>query len=95
MLGFARHSIAAPVAAPTAARVAACRLLWAAIWLAVMLVGIKAYYLGVPALRAFGDIGGYLRSLSAIPYVDALFVAVVWLAARAALALLGARRRAT
>ncbi len=82
MLGFERHSLAAR------------RLLWAAIWLAVVLVSIKAYYLGVPALRAFGDTGGYLRSLSAISYVDVLFVTVVWFAARAALALIGARPRA-
>jgi phosphoglycerol transferase MdoB-like AlkP superfamily enzyme len=50
--------------------------------------------LGVPAVRAFGDTEEYLRSLSAISYVDVLFVTVVWIAARGALALLGARRRA-
>ena len=64
------------------------RLLWAALMLGVSLVAIKAYHLGVPPRDGLSD---YLRSLSAISYVDALFAAVCWAAAR--LVLLIAWRR--
>ncbi len=64
------------------------RLLWAALMLGVSLVAIKAYHLGVPPRDGFSD---YLRSLSAISYVDALFAGVCWAAAR--LVLLIVRRR--
>ena len=47
--------------------------------LGVSLVAIKAYHLGVPPRDGLSD---YLRSLSAISYVDALFAAVCWAAAR-------------
>ena len=64
------------------------RLLWAALMLGVSLVAIKAYHLGVPPRDGLSD---YLRSLSAISYVDALLAAVCWAAAR--LVLLIAWRR--
>jgi lipoteichoic acid synthase len=64
------------------------RLLWAALMLGVSLVAIKAYHLGVPPRDGLSD---YLRSLSAISYVDVLFAAVCWAAAR--LVLLSAWRR--
>ncbi len=56
--------------------------------LGVSLVAIKAYHLGVPPRDGLSD---YLRSLSAISYVDALLAAVCWAAAR--LVLLIAWRR--
>ena len=55
------------------------QLLWAALMLGVSLVAIKAYHLGVPLRDGLSD---YLRSLSAISYVDALFATVCWAAAR-------------
>ena len=58
------------------------QLLWAALMLGVSLVAIKAYHLGVPPRDGLLD---YLRSLSAISYVDALFAAVCWAAARVVL----------
>jgi len=58
------------------------QLLWAALILGVSLVAIKAYHLGVPPRDGLSD---YVRSLSAISYVDALFAAVCWAAARLAL----------
>jgi arylsulfatase A-like enzyme len=67
------------------------RVFWAACWLAIVLVGVKAYYLGVPPARAFGDSGNYLRSLAAISYVDVLFAGVVWVCGRAFLAVAGRR----
>jgi phosphoglycerol transferase MdoB-like AlkP superfamily enzyme len=63
------------------------RVYWATVWLAAFLVAVKAYYLGLPGSRT--DINGYLQSLAAISYVDALFAAVVWAAARGLLALTG------
>lgn len=67
-------------------------MFWAAVWLAIVLVAIKAYYLGIPATLAFADFGNYLRSLAAISYVDVLFAAICWAAARAILALAGEPR---
>ena len=63
------------------------RVFWAALWLAIVLVAIKAYYLGVPASLALADSGNYLRSLAAISYVDVLFAAVIWAGTRIVLAL--------
>jgi arylsulfatase A-like enzyme len=62
-------------------------LFWAALMLGVSLIGIKAYYLG-PVRDGLVD---YVRSLAAISYVDVLFAAVCWAAARIALVI--ARRR--
>ncbi|MDO8793059.1 MAG: sulfatase-like hydrolase/transferase, partial [Vicinamibacterales bacterium] len=64
-------------------------MFWAAVWLAIVLVAIKAYYLGIPAARALTDFTNYLWSLAAISYVDVLFAAICWAAARAILALAG------
>ena len=69
------------------------RVFWAAVWLAIVLVAIKAYYLGIPATLALTDFGNYFRSLAAISYVDVLFAAICWAAARAILALAVDRRR--
>ncbi len=58
------------------------RLLRAALMLGVSLVAIKAYHLGVPPSGGLLD---YLRSLAAISYVDVLFAAACWAAARVVL----------
>ena len=50
----------------------------AAAWLAAVLIGVKAYYLGVPGVLARGDGEHYLRSLAAISHGDVLFAAAVW-----------------
>ena len=71
---------------------AARGLSWAAVWLAIVLVSVKAYYLGVPEGRALADLQDYLRSLAAISYVDVLFAAAVWTSGRVALALARNRR---
>ena len=63
------------------------RVFWAAVWLAVVLVAIKAYYLGGPPSLAPGDFGNHLRSLAAISYVDVLFAAAIWAGTRTVLAL--------
>jgi len=69
------------------------RVFWAAVWLAIVLVAIKAYYLGVPPTLAFTDFGNDFRSLAAISYVDVLFAAICWAAARAILAITAYRER--
>jgi arylsulfatase A-like enzyme len=63
------------------------------VWLAIVLVAIKAYYLGIPPTLAFTDFENYFWSLAAISYVDVVFAAICWAAARAILALAGERRR--
>src|ERR1700752_1196476 len=65
------------------------RVFWSAVWLAVVLVSIKAYYLGVPDTLGLKD-GTYLRSLAAISYTDVLFAAALWTCGR--LPLLTVRR---
>jgi len=55
-------------------------LFWASVWLAVVLVGIKAAYLGWPGTPAIPVNGSYLRSLAAISYLDVVFAASVWAA---------------
>ena len=55
-------------------------LFWASVWLAVVLVGIKASYLGWPGTPAIPVNGSYLRSLAAISYLDVVFAALVWAA---------------
>jgi phosphoglycerol transferase MdoB-like AlkP superfamily enzyme len=79
----------------TSPPVAARRLFWGAVWLAIVFVAIKAYYLGLPPARAMADAEDYFLSLAAISYVDVLFAAVIWLAARTVVALAGGRRGAT
>jgi phosphoglycerol transferase MdoB-like AlkP superfamily enzyme len=66
------------------------QLFWAALMLGVTLVAIKAYHLGVPQHAGLSD---YVRLLSAISYVDALFAAVCWAAARLVLAIVWRRPR--
>ena len=62
--------------------IAARQLFWAALVLGVSLVAIKAYHLGVPPRD---ELAYYLRSLSAISYLDVLFATVCWAAACLAL----------
>jgi len=71
------------------------RVFWAAVWLAILLVGIKAYYLGVPPALAVADANNYVLSLAAISYGDVIFVAIFWAGARALLGLLNRRPRAS
>jgi arylsulfatase A-like enzyme len=71
------------------------RLFWAAAWLAIVLIAVKAYYLGVPAAITLTSGLDYLRSLAAISYVDVLFAAIVWAVGRALLALTANRRWAS
>lgn len=68
------------------------RLFWAAVWLGVGLVAVKTYHLGVPPVADLEGAEHYLRSVAAISYLDVLFVAVLWLSARVALAFAGRRR---
>src|SRR5476649_250284 len=60
------------------------RLAWAAVSLALLLVAVKACYLGVPRLPY---LGAYAGAVVAISYGDVLFVAMLWLGARTLLAL--------
>ena len=68
-------------------------MFWAAVWLAIVLVAIKAYYLGIPPALAFTDFGNYTRSLAAISYGDVVFVVLCWAAARSILAFATERTR--
>src|SRR5262245_55666605 len=67
-------------------RYAIRRLFWATVWFAIVLVCLKAYYLGIPGSRALTDVEGYLRSLAAISYVDVVFAAALWVFGRMLLA---------
>ena len=51
------------------------RLFWTAAWLAVVLVAIKAYYLGAPAAPTLHAAWDYVRDLAAVSFVDVLFAA--------------------
>jgi hypothetical protein len=68
------------------------RLFWAAAWLAIVLIAVKAYYLGVPAAITLSSGQDYLRSLAAISYVDVIFAAILWAGGRVVLALAANRR---
>jgi len=57
------------------------------VWLAIGLVGVKAFYLGVPA-PALGAWRDYARDLTAITYVDVMFAAALWAIGRLAVVLL-------
>ena len=59
-------------------------MFWAAVWLAVVLIAIKAYYLGIPAPLAVADIGNYLRSLQCFAVLCCLSVLAALLARRPA-----------
>ena len=69
------------------------RVFWAAAWLAIVLLAIKAFYLGTPAAATPHAAWDYLRDLAAVSFVDALFAAVLWVTATAALLLAGDRPR--
>src|SRR4051812_9838335 len=68
------------------------RVFWAALWLSVMLVALKAYYLGS---TTFALVGGreFFRWTAAISYADVLFAAVLWVGARAILTLTPTRAK--
>ena len=70
------------------------RVFWAAVWLAIVLIAVKAYYLGLPSPGVLAGALDYLRSLAAISYVDVLFAAVVWACGRGLLALAADRHGA-
>ena len=67
-------------------------LFWAAVWLALVLVGVKAYYLGARGDLTTVELVADLGSLAAISYHDVAFAFAAWAIARAAL-VLGARTR--
>jgi arylsulfatase A-like enzyme len=58
-------------------RRARARVFWGSVWLAIILVALKAYYLGSPADPAVPVDGGYLRALAALSYLDVAFAALV------------------
>ena len=70
------------------------RLSWAAVWLAVVLVAIKAYYLGAPSAPSPRAAWDYLRDLTAVSFVDVLFAALFWVCGIAALVAAKERPRA-
>lgn len=63
-------------------------LFWAALWLALLLVAVKASYLGVPHW-SLNELQTYIQSLAAISYDDVLFAGIVWACARIALVAAG------
>ena len=71
------------------------RLSWGAVWLAVILIGAKAFYLGLPRPAGVTDALDYVRSLAAISFADLWFVAGLWTLARLLIATLARRPRAT
>ena len=70
------------------------RLFWATAWLAMVLVAIKASYLGAPAALTPRAAWDYLGDLTAVSFVDVLLAAVLWVCGGAALLLVGDRPRA-
>ena len=66
---------------------------WAAAWLAIVLVAIKAYYLGPPAAATPRAAWDYGRDLTSVSFVDVLFAAMLWVCGNAALVLAGDRPR--
>ncbi|MEO8260169.1 MAG: sulfatase-like hydrolase/transferase [Acidobacteriota bacterium] len=93
--------MAADSGVPRASDHAAQSLFWASVWLAIVLVGVKAYYLTVPGAVPWAaeQAMPVFQLLAAISYVDVMFAAGLWIAARAALLLaerwrLGARAMA-
>src|SRR5258708_35476306 len=78
---------------PSSARSSASDwLLFSAVWLALILVGIKAVYLGVHAGFTPAEIGHWIRSLAAISHADLVFVVAFWMVGRALIAVAGLRR---
>jgi arylsulfatase A-like enzyme len=64
------------------------RLAWAAVSLALLLIVIKACYLGIPRMPGLLD---YARGILAISYDDVMFATACWVAFRAALGMAGDR----
>jgi arylsulfatase A-like enzyme len=65
---------------------------WAGVWLGVVVVGVKAFYLGLPDSFSAAAAFDTVRSIAAISYVDVLFAAAVWGCGRLLLALCWRRR---
>ena len=59
-------------------------MFWAAVWLAILLVAIKAFYLGTPASATPHAAADYVRDLAAVSFVDVLFAAMLWICGNAA-----------
>ena len=69
------------------------RLYWTASWLAIVLVAVKAFYLGRPAERTVHAMWDYVNDLTAVSFVDILYAAVLWIGGTSALMLAGQRPR--
>src|SRR5258706_13080833 len=67
-------------------------LFFASLWLAMVLVGLKAVYLGIHAGFSLREIGYWLQSLAAISHADLVFVVALWLCGRAMVAVAGTHR---
>ena len=67
------------------------RLFWAAVWLAMVLLALKAYYLGAPQAPTVHAAWDYICDLAAISFIDVLYAALLWAAGAAALRLAGRR----
>ena len=67
-------------------------MFWEAAWLAIILLAIKAYYLGAPAATPHAA-WDYVRDLVAVSFADGLFAAFFWIVGTAALLLAGNRPR--
>ena len=69
------------------------RMYWTASWLAIVLVAVKAFYLGRPAGPTVHAMWDYVNDLTAVSFVDVLYAAVLWIAGTGALLLAGQRPR--
>ncbi|HEX3645437.1 MAG TPA: sulfatase-like hydrolase/transferase [Vicinamibacterales bacterium] len=69
------------------------RLFWEAAWLAIVLLAIKAYYLGAPAAATPRAAWDYVQDVAAVSFVDALFAVFFWICGTAALLVAGNRPR--
>ncbi|MGH9144289.1 MAG: sulfatase family protein [Vicinamibacterales bacterium] len=69
------------------------RLYWTAAWLAVVLVAVKAHYLGAPAAPTLHAAWDYVCDLTATSFVDVVYAATLWVGGTIALSLAGERPR--
>jgi arylsulfatase A-like enzyme len=69
------------------------RLFWEAAWLAIVLLAIKAYYLGAPAAATPRAAWDYVRDVAAVSFVDAFFAVFFWICGTAVLLVAGNRPR--
>ncbi len=69
------------------------RLYWTASWLAIVLVAVKAFYLGTSAGLTFAAVRDYVNDLTAVSFVDVLYAAVLWIIGTGMLLLAGNRPR--